>query len=136
MINDNITWDSKPGYNLIEYEEGSSLTIRLNCRHGLNPLSKVMYDHDNVLMPPNQIWVAIHKIHPPLGEGTDSNEWMEKTWVRAHFLSEHLAGVTLINRFDEKFSGLSQARIDEHHKPHYGSHLEQTQLLRELNNDA
>jgi hypothetical protein len=78
MISDNLTWDSEPGYNLIEYEEGNSLTIRFNCRHGLIPLSKVIYDHDNVLIPPNRSWVAIHKIYPPLGEGTDDNDWMER----------------------------------------------------------
>jgi hypothetical protein len=74
MITDNITQDSERGYNLIEYEEGDSLTIVFNYRHGLDPLSKVVYDHDDVLIPPNRSWVEIHKVHPPLGEGTDSND--------------------------------------------------------------
>jgi hypothetical protein len=74
MINENITRDSESGYNLIEYEEGSSLPVGFNCRHGFIPLSKVVYDHDNVLIPPSQSWVSIHKVHPPLGEGTDSND--------------------------------------------------------------
>jgi hypothetical protein len=103
MISDNLTRDSEPGYNLIEYEEKSSLTIGFNCRHGLNPLSKVFYSHDNVLMPHSQSWVAIHKIHPPLGEGTDGNDWMERGWTRAHFLSEHMEGVTLLNCFEAIF---------------------------------
>jgi hypothetical protein len=74
MINDNLTRDYESGYNLIEYEEGSSLTVRYNYRHGLNPLRKLFYNHDNVLIPPSQSWVAIHKIHPPLGEGTNGND--------------------------------------------------------------
>ena len=45
MISDNLTRDSEPGYNLIEYEEGKNMTIKFNCRHGLNPLSKVIYNH-------------------------------------------------------------------------------------------
>jgi hypothetical protein len=74
MFSDNITRDTESGDNLIEYEEGGSPTIRFNCSHGLDPISKVFYGQDNLLIPPNQIWVAIHKFHPPLGEGTDSND--------------------------------------------------------------
>jgi hypothetical protein len=103
MISDNLTRDFEPGYNLIEYKEGGSIPIGFNCRNGLDPLSKVVYGHDNVLMAPNQIWVAIKKFHAPLGEGTNSNEWMERGWMRAHFKSEHLVGVTDINHFNTIF---------------------------------
>jgi hypothetical protein len=74
MINDNLTRDTEPGDNLIEYEEGDNLSIRFNCRHGLDPLGKVVDDHDNVLMPPSRSWVAIHEVHPPLGEGINGND--------------------------------------------------------------
>ena len=78
MISDNLTQDNEPRDNLVEHEEGCSLPIRFNCRHGLDPLSKVVDEHDNVLMPPDRIWVAIDKVHPPLGEGTNNNDWMER----------------------------------------------------------
>jgi hypothetical protein len=52
MISDNLTQDFEPGYNLIEYEEDNILPIGFNFRHGLIQLSKVLYGHDNVLMPP------------------------------------------------------------------------------------
>jgi len=81
MISDNLTWHTEPGDNLIEYEEDDNLPIRFNCRHGLDPLGKVVYDHDNVLMPPNRSWVAIHEVHPPLGEGTNSNDWVKRGWM-------------------------------------------------------
>jgi hypothetical protein len=64
MISNNINRDSELGYNLVEYEEGRSITIRFNCRNGLDPLSELFYDHNNVLMPPRRSWVAIHKVHP------------------------------------------------------------------------
>jgi hypothetical protein len=35
----------------------------------------------------------------PYGEGTDDNDWVKRGWVRAHFPSEHLVGVTLLNCF-------------------------------------
>jgi hypothetical protein len=111
MINENLTRDYEPVYNLIEYEEGGSISIVFNYRNGLGPLSKVVYSHNNVLMPPNQSWVATHKVHPPLGEETDSNDWMERGWMRAHFLSEHLAGVTLLNRFNAIFKDRRQKII-------------------------
>jgi hypothetical protein len=53
MINDNLTRDSEYGDNLIEYEEGDSLPVGFNRRHGLNPFSKSFYGHDNVLIPPS-----------------------------------------------------------------------------------
>jgi len=99
MISDNITLDSKLSYNLIEYEEDKKFSIIINYRHGLGPLSKVLYDHDIVLMPPSRSWVAINEIYPPLGEGTNDNDWVKRGWVRVHFLSEHLVGVTLLNHF-------------------------------------
>jgi hypothetical protein len=99
MISDSLTRDTESGDNFIEYEEGDSLPIGFNCRNGLGPLIKVVYGHDNVLMPPIQSWVSIHKVHPPLGEGTNGNDWVKKGWMRAHFPSEHLARVTLLNRF-------------------------------------
>jgi hypothetical protein len=74
MISDNLTRDTEPGDNLIEYEEGCSFHIRFNCRHGLGPLGKVVDSHNNVSMPPSRGWVAIHEVHPPLGEGTNGND--------------------------------------------------------------
>jgi hypothetical protein len=103
IISDNVTRDSEPGYNLIEYEEGTSITIGFNYRHGLKKLGKVVYDHDNVLIPPNRSWVSIHKIHPPLGEGTNGADSIERGWIQVHFPSEHLVGVTLLDRFDAIF---------------------------------
>ena len=103
MVSDNLTRDIEPSNNLIEYEEGNSLPIGFNCRNGLNPLHKVVYDHDNVLIPPSRSWFAIHEVHSPLGEGTDANDWVKRGWVRAHFSSEHLVGVTLLNLFNAIF---------------------------------
>jgi hypothetical protein len=106
MINDNITWDTEPGDNFIEYEEGNNILVRFSCGHGLDPLSKVFYDHDNVLMPTSQSWVAINEVHPPLSEGTDGNDWVKRGRMRAHFLIEHLARVTLLNCFNTIFKDI------------------------------
>jgi hypothetical protein len=100
IINDNINRDSEPRNNLIEHEECSSIAIVFNCRHGLNSLGKVVYDHNNVLTAPSRSWVAIHKIQPPLGEGTDGNDWMKRGWMQENISSEHLEGVTLLNHFN------------------------------------
>ena len=51
MISNNITWDSETGNNLIEYEEGDSPPVGFKYRHGINPLSKLVDNHDNVSMP-------------------------------------------------------------------------------------
>jgi hypothetical protein len=54
-------------------------------------------------VPPSRGWVAVHEINPLLGEGTDSEDWVNMCWARAHFLSEHMTKVTLLNRFNEIF---------------------------------
>jgi hypothetical protein len=81
MISENIFWDSKPRYNLIEYEERYNLTIGFEGKHGLYPFSEIIHDHDNMLVPDIQGWVVVHKIHSPLGEGTDNNHWVKRGWV-------------------------------------------------------
>jgi hypothetical protein len=52
MISDNLTRDTELGDNFIEYEEGDNIPIVFNYRHGIDPLSKVVDVHDNVLIPP------------------------------------------------------------------------------------
>ena len=103
MISDNLTRDTEPGDNLVEHEEGWSLPIGFYGRHGFGPLGKVFDNHDNVLIPPSRSWVAIDEIYPPLGEGTNVNDWVKGGWVRALFSSEHLGGVTLLNCFNTIF---------------------------------
>jgi hypothetical protein len=62
MISDNLIWDSKHGYNLIEYEEGDSLPVKFNSRHGLGPLSKLFYDHDNKFYGHNILSVKVGQL--------------------------------------------------------------------------
>lgn len=53
MIIENISWDSEPRYNMVEYKEFCSLTIIFNGRHGFYPFSKLIHNHDNMLFPPS-----------------------------------------------------------------------------------
>jgi hypothetical protein len=103
MVSDNINRDTELSDNLIEYEKIYSLPIRFHSRHGFDPLGEVVNIHDNVLMPPSRIWVAINEIYSSLSEGTDGNDWVERGLVQKHFSSEHLAGVTLLNCFNTIF---------------------------------
>jgi hypothetical protein len=81
MISDNITQDTEPGDNLVEYENICSLPIGFHGRHGFGHLGEVVNSHNNVLMPPRRSWVAINEIYSPLSEGTDGNDWVERGWV-------------------------------------------------------
>jgi hypothetical protein len=69
MVSDNITWDTEPGDNLIEYEESCSIPIGFNYRHGLDPLIKIVDSHDNVLMPPDEVGLQSTKSTPHLVKG-------------------------------------------------------------------
>jgi hypothetical protein len=64
MVGDNITRDIEQGHNLIEYEESCSLPIRFNCRHGLDQLSKVVDNDDNVLITLDEVGLQSMKSTP------------------------------------------------------------------------
>ena len=76
MVSDKILWDTELSDNLVEHNVSGRLTIGFNCRHSLYPFREVVYDHYNVIMPHDLCWLALHKVHPPLGEGTDGDNRM------------------------------------------------------------
>ena len=53
-----------------------------------------------MMLPPNQSWVSIHKFMPPLGEGTDSDNTMQRSETRAHIMCKYLERVDLLDRLN------------------------------------
>ena len=51
MVCDNLLWDTESRDNLIEYEIGCDLTIDFEVRHYLFPLSEVVKNNNDVLIP-------------------------------------------------------------------------------------
>ena len=76
MVSDKLFQNTKPGDNLIEHEMRGYLTVGFNCEHSLCPFREIIDNHYNVMIPPSRIWVAMHKIQPPLGEGTGGDNRM------------------------------------------------------------
>ena len=74
MVSDNLSLNAKPCNNLVKYEMCGFLTIGFNYGHILYPFCEVIDNHNNMVVPPNRGWVAIHKINPPLNEWTDSDK--------------------------------------------------------------
>ena len=68
MVNENILWDTKSGDDLIEHEVCFRLTIEFKGRNFLYPLCKVVYNDNDILVPPSRHWVSRHEINPPLSE--------------------------------------------------------------------
>ena len=73
MVSDKIFWNAKLGDNLVKYEMCGCFTIEFDSGHSLFPFHEIIDSHYNVMVPPNRSWVAIHKVKPPLGEGTNGN---------------------------------------------------------------
>ena len=76
MVSDNLFWNVEPSNNLAENKMHSCLTIGFKYGHSLCPFREIIDSHYNVMMPPQKSWVSIHKVKPPLGEGTDSENRM------------------------------------------------------------
>ena len=52
IISEYGLWNSKTIYDVIEKEEGDSLTILCICRHGLSRFCEIIHGYDDVTMPP------------------------------------------------------------------------------------
>ena len=52
MVSNNCLWDTKPSYNVIEYENCSCFAACVECRHRLGPFSKIINREDDIRMPP------------------------------------------------------------------------------------
>ena len=78
MVSDKLSQNAKPGDNMVKYEMHGYLPTGFNHGHSLSPFCEIIDNHYNVMMPPSRGWVAIHKIKPPLGEGTDGDNRMQR----------------------------------------------------------
>ena len=76
MVSDKLFQNPEPSNNLVEYEVRGHLTIGFNCRHSLSPFREVINNHYDMMVPPSQSWVAIHKVKPSLGEATNGDSRM------------------------------------------------------------
>lgn len=73
MVSDNIFKNTELRNNLIEEKKGHCFTIILESRHSLSALSKVVYDHDDILVISCQRQITSSKINAPLCERTDGD---------------------------------------------------------------
>ena len=78
MVSDKLFWNPEPSNNLVEHKVSGCLTVGFYCRHSLSPFREVINSHYNMMVPPSQSWVAIHKIEPPLSEGTGGDYGMSR----------------------------------------------------------
>ena len=78
MVSDKLSRNAKLGDNLVENKMHDYLIIKFNCGHSLFPFHEIIDIHNNVMIPPNRSWVVIHKVKPPLGEGTDDDNRMQQ----------------------------------------------------------
>ena len=97
MVSDKLFRNTEPSNNLVEYKVCGYLTIKFNRVYILYPFREIMDNHYNVMIPPRRSWVAIHKVKSPLGEGTDSDNRMERGGTRAHITCKHMARVALLD---------------------------------------
>jgi len=96
---DNLSRKPEPRYDLIKHEECCSFLVINKCHHDLDPLSKLVDGHNDVTMPPSRCQVKHHEIYPPLGEEAGCNNEKHGRDMCAHFISEYLIWVTLLNHF-------------------------------------
>ena len=76
MVSDKLLRNAELSNNLVKHEMCGCLIVGFNHGHSLIPFHEVINNHYNMMMPPSRSWVAIHKVNPPLGEGTGGDNRM------------------------------------------------------------
>ena len=54
MVSNNLLWYAEPSKDMVKYEISCRFTIVLKCRHYLFPLREVVYNDNDVFMPPSR----------------------------------------------------------------------------------
>ena len=103
MVSDNGLRDTKPGNHMIEEKLRDLLTVSCQCRHCFGPFGEVVYDYNNIRIPPCQERVTCHKIDTPLCKRTNSNDRMEVSGWCVHLALVDLALVTFKDSEDTIF---------------------------------
>ena len=103
MVSDNLSRYTKMSDNLVEKEKSYSLTIIPKSRHILDPLRKVVYCYNNVLVTFCRRRVTSSIINTPPCKGFDSDDWKKRSWMSAHFSSIYLTRMTPFDRFNTIF---------------------------------
>ena len=103
MVSNDCLWDTKPSYDMIEYENCSCFSACVECRHRLGPLSKIINRKDDIRMPPGRVRVTSNKVNAPFGEWTSGNYRVERSRWSAHLAIKHLTVVAFSDGKDTIF---------------------------------
>lgn len=93
MVYDNSLGETETRNNMIEYEHSCNFSISCECRHHLGPFGKVIYNENNIRMPPSQVRVTCNEINAPFRKRTNKNDWLKRSWRRTHLSIKNLAVV-------------------------------------------
>jgi hypothetical protein len=97
MVSENILRDTESSYYMIENEKGSSFPVTVKRQHSFDPLNEVVDYYDDIMMSLDGRHVTCSEINPPLGEGTNNNNWEHRSRVCPHLSIEDLTWVTLLD---------------------------------------
>lgn len=103
MVSENLFRNTELGNKLIEEKQGHSLAVILEIGHGLGPLSKVVYDHDDTLVISCQGRITSSKINASLCERTDGDNRESWIWMCVHFPSIDLTRMACIDHLNTIF---------------------------------
>jgi hypothetical protein len=71
---------------MIEHKKWCSLDIVKECRHRINPFSKIIDKNDNITVPPTEVGLHCMESMPHLEKGSVETMGLSGAgWVRAFF---------------------------------------------------
>jgi len=108
MVSDNLFTNTEPGNSLIEEKQGRCVTVILESRYSLNPLSKLVYGHDDILLISYRRQITTSKINAQLCERTNGDHKEKQSSMCVHFPSINLTRMASIHHFNTIFEDEGQ----------------------------
>jgi hypothetical protein len=69
-----LEWDSEAGNDVVEEKMRCCVNGVVEGRNGFDAFGKVIYCHDDVLVPISRRRIASHEFNAPFAEGVDSDD--------------------------------------------------------------
>jgi hypothetical protein len=71
-----LYWESESGNDMVKEKTLCYVSGTVKSGHGFDPFGKVIYYHDNLLVPITICRMENHEFYAPFVDGANDDEWM------------------------------------------------------------
>ena len=103
MVSDNILWYTETSNDLVEYKVSFCFVVNFEGTHCLWPICVVVYNDNDIFVPPSKKWISHQVIYPTLGEGPHHDDGKQRSRMQLHFSGVEPTWVIALHSFHTIF---------------------------------